>query len=203
MRISRLMKLSLIVLLMYMLMIPASTNYVQSAQNYEWNNIPIGGGGYVTGVVIHPTEPDLVYARTDVGGAYRLDVTSGDWVPLLDHFGDEDSNLYGVDGIALDQQNPNVVYIAAGKYGNVGPSDILKSTDRGETWIRTGLNLRNESNGNIHRAMGRASRLIPRTPITCMWVHDMMDCTLPVMVQPHGARYGMYLADCPVRVFGV
>ncbi|MCP1182677.1 hypothetical protein [Paenibacillus sp. 1781tsa1] len=161
MRISRLMKLSLIVLLMYMLMIPASTNVVQSAQNYQWKNIPIGGGGYVTGVVIHPTEPDLVYARTDVGGAYRLDAASGDWVPLLDHFGDEDSNLYGVDGIALDQQNPNIVYIAAGKYGNVGPSDILKSTDRGETWVRTGLNLRNESNGNIHRAMGESIAVNP------------------------------------------
>lgn len=45
MRISRLLKLSLIVLLMYMLMIPASTNVVQSAQDYQWKNIPIGGGG--------------------------------------------------------------------------------------------------------------------------------------------------------------
>ncbi|WP_251510023.1 WD40/YVTN/BNR-like repeat-containing protein [Paenibacillus polysaccharolyticus] len=161
MRISTLMKLSMIMLLMYMLMIPASTSVVQSAQSYQWKHVPIGGGGYVTGVVIHPTEPDLVYARTDVGGAYRLDTSSGNWIPLLDHLGDEDSNLYGVDGIALDQQNPNVVYIAAGKYGNVGPSDILKSTDRGATWRRTGLNLRNEANGNIHRAMGESIAVNP------------------------------------------
>jgi photosystem II stability/assembly factor-like uncharacterized protein len=161
MRSSRLLKLLIIVLLMYTLMIPASTNYVQSAQSYQWNHVPIGGGGYVTGVVIHPTEPDLVYARTDVGGAYRLDVASGDWIPLLDQVGERDSNLYGVDGIAVDQQNPNVVYLAAGKYGNVGPSDVLKSTDRGATWIRTGLNLRNESNGNIHRAMGESIAVNP------------------------------------------
>ncbi|MBR2567142.1 MAG: hypothetical protein IKE29_21380 [Paenibacillus sp.] len=148
-------------LLMYMLMIPASTDVVQSAQSYQWKNVPIGGGGYVTGVVVHPTEPDLVYARTDVGGVYRLDKNSNKWIPLLDHIGDEDSNLYGVDGIALDQQNPNVVYIAAGKYGNAGPSDILKSTDRGATWKRTGLNLRNEANGNIHRAMGESIAVNP------------------------------------------
>lgn len=161
MNISRLLKSLIIVLLMYTLMIPASPSYVQSAQTYQWSNVPIGGGGYVTGIAIHPTEPDLVYARTDVGGAYRLDPATGEWIPLLDHLGDEDSNLFGVDGIALDQQNPDVVYVAAGKYSNVGPSDILKSTDRGNTWTRTGLNLRNESNGNIHRAMGESIAVNP------------------------------------------
>ncbi|WP_017690108.1 YCF48-related protein [Paenibacillus sp. PAMC 26794] len=161
MRMFRLLKLVLIVILMYTLMIPTSSNVVQSAESYRWDQIPIGGGGYVTAVVVHPTEPDLVYARTDIGGVYRLDPINNRWIPLLDHIEADESNLYGIDGIALDHQNPDIIYIAAGKYANGSPSDILKSTDRGETWTRTGLNLRNVSNGNIHRAMGESIAVNP------------------------------------------
>ncbi|WP_440117241.1 WD40/YVTN/BNR-like repeat-containing protein [Paenibacillus sp. QZ-Y1] len=161
MRMFRLPKLVLIVILMYTLMIPTTTNVVQSAESYQWNQVPIGGGGYVTGVVVHPTEPNLVYARTDIGGVYRLDPLKNRWIPLLDHIESDESNLYGIDGIALDQQNPDIVYVTAGKYANGSPSDVLKSTDRGVTWTRTGLNLRNVSNGNIYRAMGESIAVNP------------------------------------------
>lgn len=46
------------------------------AQSYTWRTAKIGGGGFVTGTVFHPTEPSLVYARTDLGGDYQLDTTT-------------------------------------------------------------------------------------------------------------------------------
>jgi len=111
---------------------PAETD----ESGYKWNNVPIGGGGFVTGMVIHPTEPDLVYCRTDVGGAYRWDKDNNTWIPLTDSFTLEDTSFYGVDGIAIDPKNPDILYIAAGKsYYTKG--DILKSYDRGKTWTRT------------------------------------------------------------------
>ncbi len=107
---------------------------------YSWGNVRIGGGGFVTGLVVHPTEPNLIYIRTDIGGCYRWDPVAEKWIPLMDAIGWEESNLYGIDGIALDRSNPDLVYVAAGKYSWGSPSDVLKSTDRGATWQRTGLN---------------------------------------------------------------
>ncbi len=68
---------------------------------YTWNSVTIGGGGFVTGLVFHPKEKGLAYARTDVGGAYRWDVAANRWEPLTDWIGAEDSNLLGIESIAV------------------------------------------------------------------------------------------------------
>lgn len=119
---------------------------------YAWSNLPIGGHGFVTGIVMHPLEKDLMYIRTDVGGAYRWDKENKSWIQLCDGFGVEEQNFYGIAGVAIDPLNTNVVYIAAGAYTWAG-ADVLKSTDRGRTWARTGLNKKFEANGS-RRAMG-------------------------------------------------
>ena len=42
-------------------------------QAYRWRNVEILVGGFVPGIVFNQSEPNLVYARTDIGGAYCLD----------------------------------------------------------------------------------------------------------------------------------
>jgi beta-glucosidase len=55
-------------------MAPELNKLLPEAQKYVWDNLPIGGSGFVSGLVFSKTEPGLLYARTDVGGAYRWDV---------------------------------------------------------------------------------------------------------------------------------
>jgi hypothetical protein len=44
----------------------------QQSQPYRWSNVRIDGGGFVAGTVFNPGEQGLLYARTDMGGAYRV-----------------------------------------------------------------------------------------------------------------------------------
>ena len=42
-----------------------------AADTYTWKNVRIDGGGFVPGIVFNRAEKNLIYARTDIGGAYR------------------------------------------------------------------------------------------------------------------------------------
>lgn len=106
------------------------------SEAYIWRNVVIGGGGFVTGIITHPREPGLMYARTDVGGAYRWDSAAGKWIPITDWLGMADVNLTGIESIAIDPSDPNHVFLAAGIYSR-GNAAILRSADRGKTFERT------------------------------------------------------------------
>jgi hypothetical protein len=105
---------------------------------YIWKNVVINGGGFIDGIVFHPTEKDLRYCRTDMGGAYRWDEEVKKWIPLLDWLSYEDLNLMGVESIAIDPSDPDRVYMACGTYTNEHTPNgaILRSTDRGKTFDR-------------------------------------------------------------------
>ena len=107
----------------------------------NWSNAPIGGGGMITGLVFHPAQKDILYARTDVGGAYRYDFKLKKWIPLLDSFDVNLRNYYGVYGIGLDPSDPNIIYLAVGCqwHDSKGTPTVLKSTDRGKRWSETGI----------------------------------------------------------------
>ncbi|MEO0054360.1 MAG: hypothetical protein RLZZ50_307, partial [Verrucomicrobiota bacterium] len=111
------------------------------AQTYSWRTAEIGGGGFVTGTVFHPSEPGLVYARTDVGGIYRLDADTNRWLALNDDIGGLNNEFQhlGVLSIGVDPSDANRLYIATGQYGGSEswklPSRIYRSTNRGDTWI--------------------------------------------------------------------
>jgi xyloglucan-specific exo-beta-1,4-glucanase len=110
---------------------------VAYAEPYAWQNVQIVGGGYVPGIIFNETEPGLVYARTDIGGAYRQDPVTKEWIPLLDWVGPDNWGYTGVASLATDPKEPDLLYLAVGGYTNSwdpNPGAILRSLDRGATW---------------------------------------------------------------------
>jgi photosystem II stability/assembly factor-like uncharacterized protein len=117
----------------------AATGQTPRARPYSWRNVQIVGGGFVDGLIFHPSAKDLRYARTDMGGAYRWDSASNRWQPMLDWVPYKDLNLMGIESIAVDPSDANRVYLACGTYTNAHTPDgaILRSDDRGRTFQRT------------------------------------------------------------------
>ncbi|MEV0274524.1 xyloglucanase [Hamadaea sp. NPDC050747] len=109
---------------------------------YAWKNAQIVGGGFIPGIVYSPSVSGLAYVRTDIGGAYRRDPGSSVWTPITDSIGWDDWGLTGIASLALDPNDGNKVYLAAGTYTNSwDPNNgaILRSGDRGASWARTTL----------------------------------------------------------------
>ncbi|KQN00132.1 hypothetical protein ASE85_22095 [Sphingobium sp. Leaf26] len=103
---------------------------------YAWHSVKVGGGGFAPGVVFSPVERNLVYLRTDMGGAYRWDAQVAQWVPLQD--GESVSSYMGIESIAPDPVDANIVYMAAGMNAQ-GAAAIFRSADRGIHWQRTNV----------------------------------------------------------------
>jgi hypothetical protein len=121
---------------------------------YAWENVQIVGGGFVDGIVFHPTEKGLRYARTDIGGAYRWNDAARHWEPLLDWVPYPDRNLMGVESIAVDPCVPTTV---------VRPSSVRRS-------------LSSSAATRMAVATGNAWRLIPMMGRFSSWAHATTDC---------------------------
>jgi xyloglucan-specific exo-beta-1,4-glucanase len=99
--------------------------------DYRWKNVKVGAGGFAPNIIFSRAEKNLAYLRTDMGGVYRWDQARQRWLPLQD--GMAESNYFGIESVAADPRDPDVVYIAAGMYRHEEAA-ILKSRNRGETW---------------------------------------------------------------------
>lgn len=103
----------------------------------DWESISYNPGiGRINVVAEHPTNDQIIYAGSPSGGIWKS-IDGGDsWIPLNDDF-----PTLGVSGIAVDYNDPEVIYIATGdKDGSDTYSiGVVKSTDGGTTWNNTGL----------------------------------------------------------------
>ena len=97
----------------------------------KWGTLRIGGGGFVSGIVTGKKE---MYARTDVGGAYKYNYETESWEQLLGFVNEADRGLLSVDAMAIDPTDDDTVYFLCGcAYFSAEKTVIFKTTDGGKT----------------------------------------------------------------------
>ncbi len=124
---------------------PQYTSTTSTGEVYQWSDLRIGAGGFVTGLVIHPNQADLIYVRTDVGGLYRWQPEQKTWMQLLRSDTVSEKVSLSVESIAVAPSHPNIIYTAVGDYtqSNNKPKSglILKSENQGQSWKILNLSL--------------------------------------------------------------
>ncbi|MBP3648909.1 MAG: endoglucanase [Clostridia bacterium] len=140
---------------------------------YEYRHLPIGGGGYVTGFQFHPSDPRVMYCRTDIGGVYRFDYERQQWISLIDHVSHEDLREACPISLALDPTHPRRLYIVSGLWDPDSNALLTISDDYGETFRQVELPV--YAHGNLH-GRGAGERLIvdANRPAT-LWLASQKD----------------------------
>jgi hypothetical protein len=96
--------------------------------------VVIRGGGFVTGLTV---QGDSMYARTDVGGAYRFDKKGQRWEQMIttSSVSDRRPSDYQVEALGVAPSDPANVYMLVGSTSDESPgARILRSHDAGRNW---------------------------------------------------------------------
>ena len=115
---------------------------------YRYRHLPIGGGGYVTGFFFHPTDPQVMYCRTDIGGMYRFDHAAQEWRSLIDHVSPVDGRACCPISAALDAREPGRLYVVSGLRAPGSNGQLTVSEDYGATFSSYELPV--FAHGNLH-----------------------------------------------------
>ena len=128
--------------------------------SYEWGTLRIGGGGFLSGIVVGHKE---MYIRTDVGGAYKYDYNKKEWIQLFDFINEENKEYLSIKGIAIDPTDDDIVYFLCGcAYFTPYQTAIYKTTDGGKSFTKIIISDLIEVHGN----------------------GDGRECTEPISVDP-------------------
>lgn len=99
---------------------------------------PSNIGARVTDLVVHPTDPDIVYAAIASGGVFKSVDGGSTWDPIFDQ-----GPVLTIGDIALDPDDPDVIYVGTGEANAASHSwfgmGVYKSPDGGSTWSYIGL----------------------------------------------------------------
>lgn len=105
-----------------------------SYEKYQYHNLPIPGGGYVTGFIFHPKKQDILYIRTDIGGTYRYDYSIKRWKGLIPHVTMFDLRETYPIAVGLDANKPERLLTVSGVNDENRKGLLSISDDYGDTY---------------------------------------------------------------------
>ncbi len=107
----------------------------------EWKLAgPINVGGRITDIALHPTDQDIIYAGTSVGGIFKTTDGGQNWEVVF-----EEEGGLSIGNLALAPSDPNTLYAGSGEANGSAVSGaffgdgVYKTTDGGESWAFVGL----------------------------------------------------------------
>ena len=101
----------------------------------KWQQSYLGGGGYITGFLQHPQDPNILYARCDVAGVFKSEDRGASWQAM--NQGMHLCHHHSVRGLAIDPHNPHVLLRHSGEArGGCIFGDFYKSVDNGRSWYQ-------------------------------------------------------------------
>ncbi len=140
-------------------------------------DFPIDSVGRTTALLIHPQNPDIVYAGGAQGGVWKTINAGQSWTPLTDG-----QASLATGSMTFDPNNPNILYVGTGEphqstdafYG----AGILKSSDAGVTWAQLGA--------DKFAGMGIADIVIPPNNANTIWAaaSAQVGGTKPLVANP-------------------
>jgi len=137
-----------------------------ATEAYTWGTVTMGGGGFVSAIITSKTKKNCIYARTDVGGAYRWNEADKSWIPLNDWLDANSNGLFGIEALAIDPSHSNRLYMVAGtEYWNNGKTMFLRSDDYGATFDTIDVTKQFTAHGNGYgRQNGERLAVDPNNP---------------------------------------
>jgi photosystem II stability/assembly factor-like uncharacterized protein len=109
---------------------------------------PSNLGGRITGIAMHASDQQTIYAASASGGLWKSPDAGVSWLPITDGL-----PSLSIGDIAIDPSDKNVLYCGTGEPNGGGGSvtydghGLFKSVDAGQSWTAAGL----EKTGSIGR----------------------------------------------------
>ncbi len=106
------------------------------------------GMGRINCIAFHPTDANIYWVGVAQGGVWKTDDDGQNWTPLTD-----DLPVMRISDIAVDPNDPDIIYICVGDYAYLDSGldlddrkrhshygmGVFKTTDGGSSWSPTGL----------------------------------------------------------------